>query len=92
MKRMKKILLLIMVIGICVVLYFKIFAMQTGTRVITWDNIYNENNLTFFYEDKEAHNNTKLKGLDETYNVTSLVSSEEREIKKVLKTTEILNT
>lgn len=91
-KNVKKILLLIMVIGICVVLYFKIFAMQTGTRVITWDNIYNENNLTFFYEDKEAHNNnTKLKGLDETYNVNTLVSAEESEIKKVLKTTEILN-
>lgn len=92
-KKFKKVLLLIMVVAICIVLYFKVFAAKTGINVIMWDNIYNENNLTFFYENSDSiDENTKLKNLNSTYNVAELISTEGSEIKKVLKTTEILNT
>lgn len=93
MKKVKKALLLVMFIAVCMVLYFKVFSSNKGTKVIEWDNIYNESNLTFFYEDKDSINeSTKLKNLNETYNVSGLIEDEVTELKKVIKTTEILNT
>ena len=93
MKKVKKALLLVMFIAVCAVLYFKVFSSNKGTKVIEWDNIYNESNLTFFYEDKDSINeSTKLKNLNETYNVSGLIEDEVTELKKVIKTTEILNT
>lgn len=93
MKKVKKALLLIMFIAACAGLYFKVFASNKGTKVIEWDNIYNEGNLTFFYEDKDSiSEKKKLKNLDETYNVSGLIKEEATELRKVIKTTEILNT
>lgn len=93
MKKVKKALLLVMLIAVCVVLYFKVFAVNKGTRVIEWNNIYNEGNLTFFYENQDSINeSTKLKNLNDTYNISGIISEEETELKKVIKTTEILNT
>lgn len=91
--KITRVLLLIVVVAICAVLYFKIFGKEIGTKVVSWDNIYNENNLNFFYEDiKESNINSNLKALDDTYSVKKIVSGESTEMKKVLKTVEILNT
>lgn len=85
-------LLLVVIIGVCALLYFKVFNKERGIQVITWDNIYNENNIEFFYENKDSVNNDKrIKNLDDTYSVNKFVSEENSEINKVIKTTEILN-
>ncbi|MCR4945213.1 MAG: hypothetical protein K5986_12450 [Clostridium sp.] len=85
-------LLLIVIIGICAALYFKVFNTGKGTIVTTWDNMYNENNLEFFYETQDSiASDKRIQNLKDTYSVEQLVSGETSEINKVLKTVEILN-
>ena len=91
-KRLIRILLLVIVVVIVAFLYMKNFQVEKGIKVNLWDNIYNENNITFFYEDMEvkAPNENILK-LEKTFKVKELLSTEEKEIDKVLKTVDILN-
>lgn len=88
-KKLFKCLLLLIVVGVVSILFFYNYKKDTRTIEVTkWDNIYSEDNLDFYYDDNR--NETIIK-LESTYKVNSIVSKEKKEIKKVLKTIDILN-
>lgn len=90
-KRLIKIVLLVAVVAIVIFLYKKNFEVEKGLKVSLWDNGYNENNITFFYEDMEVkESNENIEKLRSTFNVKELISTETQEIDKVLKTVDIL--
>ena len=91
-KRLIRILLLVIIVAIVAFLYMKNFQVEKGLKVNLWDNIYNENNITFFYEGMEIESpNENILKLEKTFTVKELLSTEEKEIDKVLKTVDILN-
>lgn len=91
-KRLIRILLFVVVVVIVIFLFMKNFQVEKGLRVNLWDNIYNENNITFFYEDMEVNSpNENILKLEKTFTIKELLSTEEKEIDKVLKTVDILN-
>lgn len=57
-------------------------------KVELWDNIYNEDNIEFFYENSESE---KIESLEKSYGIKSIVGSEYREIDKAIKSISILN-
>ena len=61
-KLVKVILFALLIIG-CATLYFKNFSNNNWLRVIEWDNIYNDNKITLFYQDIEEKPNS-IKKLD----------------------------
>lgn len=87
-----KLILLFLLIGGCIVLYMMHFKKESGLSVKEWDNIYNENNITFFYTDTDSVSTSKnLTALDKKYNITDQVSSLKGEKEKVLKTSDLVN-
>ena len=89
--KLTKYLLVLFVVVITAVLFYYNFEPEKGIRVEKWDNIYDENNIMLFYENSES-TNTTLKKLDSIYKINEIVSKEDSEINKVLKTVDILNT
>ena len=87
-KLVKVILFALIIIG-CATLYFKNFSNNKGLRVIEWDNIYNDNNITLFYQDIEEKPNS-IKKLDSVYSVSKIVNNNKSELEKVLQTVDIL--
>lgn len=59
-----------------------------GLQVTEWNNYYNEDNIVFFYE---KNTNSKIKELNQSYNINRLVSGEKSELDKVLKVTSLVN-
>ncbi len=90
-KKIKNRFIGILVFLICIILFFVHFSKINQVKefeVLTWDNYYNENNITFFYDDE---NNEEIKSLDSTYKVKELLNESNEEIDKVLKSIDILN-
>lgn len=85
-----RILILIGIVLICGVLYSKNFKEDKGLRVVEWDNIYNDNNITFFYEDIE-NKPSSLKKLDSTYGIDKLIDKNKGELERALQTVDIVN-
>ncbi|MDD6795002.1 MAG: hypothetical protein PUE01_06295 [Clostridiaceae bacterium] len=87
-----KIFLFLLLIGGCIFLYINHFKSTSGLRVKEWDNIYNEDNITFFYTRDDAVEKSKnLKALENKYSIKKQVDSEKNEIDKVLKVSQLLN-
>jgi len=87
-----KLLVAVVVLGGGTLLYMKVFKDNKGLVISTWENIYNESNITFFYMDENAINSSiNIKALDKSYNIKDIVSKVSGEKSKVLKATEILN-
>ncbi|WP_300384049.1 hypothetical protein [Clostridium sp.] len=84
-KTLKWILILILIIGGTTLIYKN----KTASKVSVnqWDNIYNEDNLIFFYGD---NNDEKIKVLNELYNIGKEVSGESDSLKKAIKVSEVL--
>ncbi|MGG7177011.1 hypothetical protein ACQPU1_05455 [Clostridium paraputrificum] len=85
-----RVIILVCIIGICITLYIKNFANEKGLRVTAWDNIYNENNITLFYEEGKD-NNKSLQSMNSTYKINEILSKENKEIEKVLQSVDILH-
>lgn len=94
MGKIKKSLLLVLVIVICSIAYMKVFSVKkSDIKISDFQNIYNENNITFFYNDKDIiEYSDNLKNLSNTYKINNLVSDNLTEKEKVLKCIEIVNT
>ena len=84
-----KVILVALIIIVCATLYFKNFSNNKGLRVIEWDNIYNDNNITLFYQDIEEKPNS-IKKLDNVYSVSKIVNNNKSELEKALQTVDIL--
>lgn len=76
---------LIIVIGFIFVYSFKY---KQGLSVKVWENIYNENNIKFFYSDE---NDIKINILKKTNNVAEKVGNEKDKLKKAINVITILN-
>lgn len=87
----KKVLLLFIVLIVVSILFFNNFQPAKGLRIINWDNIYNENNIIFFYEDLNITENKDLVNLNNVYRIKELTSEGKTEIDNVLKGVDILN-
>ena len=88
-----RMVLLLVVIIIAGGLYYINMEPEKGFIVDEWDNIYNENNINFYYEDVLAEKkDEKIISLDSTFKVNEILSEENEEIEKVLKTVKIVNT
>lgn len=85
-----RVLILVGIIGLCGLLYFKHFKADKGLRVTEWDNIYNENNISLFYEDIN-NKSANLAKLDKTYNVSNLITKSNSELDQALQTIDIVN-
>lgn len=79
------ILILILIIGGTALVYKNKTTMKVSVK--QWDNIYNENNLVFFYGDSKDE---KIKVLNELYNIGNEVSGESDALKKAIKVSELL--
>lgn len=90
-KRPIKTLILVGIILILGVYYINSYDKYKGIKVVEWNNIYNENNINIFYEDLESEQNEKLAKLDSTYRIDEIIKEETKEIDKILKTVDILN-
>ena len=86
-ERIIKILIVTAIIIIGGVLY-KINKESYKVEIKEWNNIYNENNIKFFYGESS---DPKIKQLSEVYKTKELVASEETELNKVLKIVDIVN-
>lgn len=88
-KTIKTIILLLIII-ICGIYYYKSYDKFKGLKVTEWNNIYNENNITVFYEDLDKELNKNLKNLNRTYKVDEIIKESQNEMDKVLKVVDIL--
>lgn len=86
-KKFIKLLLVIIVGSIVFTIIFK-NKFQNEIYIEKWDNIYNENNIEFFYSDKD---DDKIKILNKTYNLEEKVKDEKDIVKKAVRVSEILN-
>lgn len=87
-----KFLVVVLLVGGGTLLYIKFFKDNKGLLVSTWENIYNENNITLLYMEENSVDSSKnLIALNKKYNIKDIISNISDEKKKVLKTTEILN-
>ena len=77
--------LLIIIIGVAFIFRNKY---KEGLTVKSWDNIYNENNISFFYSNIEDE---KIKIMKQTNNVGEKVKDEKDVLKKALKAIDVLN-
>ena len=87
MRKYKKIILIIILVFIIFTLFFR-NKFKDELYIEKWDNIYNDNNIEFFYSDK---NDDKIKILKQTYNLESKVKEERDLVKKAIKVSEVLN-
>lgn len=56
--KLTQVILVALIIIVCATLYFENFSNNKGLRVIEWDNVYNDNNITLFYQDIEEKPNS----------------------------------
>lgn len=84
-KLARGILILILIIGGIALIYKNKNIMKVSVK--QWNNIYNENNLIFFYADS---NDEKIKILNELYNIGNEVSGESDSLNKAIKVSEVL--
>ena len=84
-KIVRGLLILILIIGGTALIYKNKSTVKVAVN--QWDNIYNENNLIFFYGDNKDE---KIKVLNELYNIGNEVSGEPNSLKKAIKVSEIL--
>ena len=84
-------LILVIIVAVGITLYVINSNKKEGLRITTWDNIYNENNVNMFYDDKDSVNNSKkLSSLNSNYKIKDYVASAKNEKEKALKTMELL--
>lgn len=90
MKKFKKWIRLIIIILLISIGFAFIFKTKYSDDVTVkdWDNIYNENNITFFYGEKDDE---KIKILKDMYSIEEKLDNEKDKIKKAIKVSEILN-
>lgn len=90
-KKIRKICLVIAVFGLAII-YFNSYENEKGIKVITWDNLYNEESLNIYYEKlrNKIKINEKLSKLDEIYKINEICNKEKDEVDKILKSVEIL--
>lgn len=86
-KRTIKLLVVGLIISVGFVFIFKM-KYSNSVTIKKWDNIYNENNITFFYAEKEDE---KIKILKQMYSIEEKLEGEKDKIQKAIKTSEILN-
>ena len=86
MKKIIKIIMLVLVVGVFV--YLSRNNYKDNLKVTSWDNIYNEENIVFFYSNK---NDNKIKALNNQYSLSQKVKDEKTDLDKVIKVSEILN-
>lgn len=82
---LRGILIFIIIIGGITLIYKNKTTSKVSVEV--WDNIYNENNLLFFYGDSKDE---KINILNELYNIGNEVSGEADSLKKAIKVSEVL--
>lgn len=90
MKKSKSFIRLI-VVGLIIALgIIFIFKINNKSEIIIkkWDNIYNENNVIFFYGDEDDE---KIKILKQMYSIEEKLDGEKDKLKKAIKVSEILN-
>lgn len=91
-KSIVRVILLFILVAVVGILFYKNYEKDKELDVKKWDNIYNEENIVFFYEDNtNIDSNESLKKLNEVYKVKELTSRGENEIDQVLKSIDILN-
>lgn len=83
---LKNIILIILIIG--GILFFVRNTEKSKLEIKEWNNIYNENNINIYYGESET---AKIKALDDVYRVKEIVGTEEKELDKVLKVVDIVN-
>ncbi|WP_411168149.1 hypothetical protein ACH36K_13565 [Clostridium sp. MB05] len=90
MKKLKKVIRSVVIISIIILGVILIVKFNNGNDVTVkkWDNVYNENNIMFFYGNKD---DDKIKVLKEMYNLESEISKEGDNLKKAIKVSEVLN-
>ena len=90
MKGAKKGIKVILVILIIIIGFFYIYKnkYKEGLAVKAWENIYNENNIQFFYSDE---NDKKISILKQTNNIEEKLRSEKDSLKKAIKVITVLN-
>lgn len=93
-----KILLLIAIIGGLGFVYVKYFGFNRGIRITAWNNKYNENNITFFYEEPISEkisnvqsSNASIQSLESVYKIKSQISSGKSEIETALEAGNVLH-
>lgn len=80
MKKFVKILVVVIllacIVGGGVFVYYKFFTKEKGITIKTWDSIYNENNIKFFYEDLSAEKTESgLAKLDSEYKIKDSIKN-----------------
>lgn len=89
LKKLFKSFLLLILVGVISLLFFYNYKKDTRKiEVVKWDNIYNEDNVDFYYDD---NTNESIIKLESTCKVNEIVGKEKKEINKALKTVDILN-
>lgn len=90
MKRGKRILKIFLLAAVLAFIFYYFIINENNKKyyVITWDNIYNENNLRFFYEDNK---DILISSLNKVYKVDQIVDSEKDIHEKVLKIIDLLH-
>ncbi|MCR1949505.1 hypothetical protein NSA50_00360 [Clostridium sp. DSM 100503] len=88
MRKFKKIIMSIIFILVIIIIFIFKSKYSNDVTVKKWDNIYNENNITFFYEEKDDE---KIKILKDMYNTEEKLDGEKDKIKKAIRISEILN-
>ncbi len=90
MRKTKKIINSILVILVVSIGFTFIFnnKFKRDLSIEKWDNIYNENNINFFYSNEDED---KIKILKQTYNLEEKVKDEKDLIKKAIRVSEALN-
>lgn len=64
------VLLIACIVGGGIYAYFKFFSKEKGILISSWDSVYNENNINFFYEDLSAENTqSDICKLDSEYKI-----------------------
>ena len=87
-----KLILLVIIVAVVSILFYNNFKSEREIEITKWDNIYNEENIVFFYEDNtNIYSNESLKNLDSIYRIKELTSKGASELEKVLKSIDILN-
>ena len=84
-------IILVIVIALFGGYYIKNNKKDKGIVVKEWNNLYNENNITLYYENINNNMKESLVNLNNTYNILEIVQKEEGELNKVLKTVDIVN-
>lgn len=84
-KKAKWILIFILIIVGTTLIYKNKTTVKIAVK--QWENIYNENNLIFFYGDTKEE---KIKVLNNLYNIGNEVSEETDSLKKAIKVSEVL--